>query len=254
MRLAAKLSFVSFLAMGLAQFCAAQQVGSRDLTQSWQPPNDHLPSPLSAACPTVNSTISPGSQMPGATPKAIDDKALEFTIAELAPPELHIGEDFTATVRLKNIGSAEILVPWQPDGERVVRVSPDGKEEMYEVADVTFRLKTGAKHRAPMFLESAGALFAHPDDEASYVKLDPGRWVDVKLKGVLTCGLPECPDDAVPDDHAVLTAWWYQRILTHKVEGCSEDHGSSVVRQLDSAPRSIVVLAPSSSTSESPSH
>jgi hypothetical protein len=252
MRLAAKLSFISVLA--LAPFCLAQQVGSRDLTLSWQAPNDHLPSPLSAACPTVNATISEGLQPKQPAAKEIDDKALEFTIAEVTPPELHIGDDFTATVRLKNIGSAEILVPWQPDGERVVRVSPDGKEEMYEVADVTFRLKTGAKNRTSMFLESAGALFAHPDDEASYIKLDPGRWVDIKLKGVVACGLPECPDDAVPDDHAVLTAWWYQRILAHKVEGCSEDHSSSVVRQLDSAPRSIVVLAPSSSGSESPSH
>jgi hypothetical protein len=245
------LTIVSVLA--LASVCLGQQVGSRDLTLSWQAPNDHLPSPLSAACPTVNSTISQGNPPQQPAAKEIDDKALEFTIAEVTPPELHIGEDFTATVRLKNIGSAEILLPWQPDGERVVRISPDGKEEMYEVADVTFRLKTGAKRRTAMFLESAGALFAHPEDEASYIKLDPGRWVDVKLKGVLTCGLPECPDDAVPDDHAVLTAWWYQRILTHKVEGCSEDHGSSVVRQLDSAPRSIVVLAPASSASESPS-
>jgi hypothetical protein len=240
--------------LALTPLCLAQEIGSRDLTLAWEAPNDHLPSPLSAACPTVNSTISPGVQSKQPAAKNLDDKSLEFTIAEVTPPELHIGDDFTATVRLKNIGSAEILLPWQPDGERVVRVSPDGKEEMYEVADVTFRLKTGAKHRAPMFLESAGALFAHPEDEASYIKLDPGRWVDVKLKGVLTCGLPECPDDAVPDDHAVLTAWWYQRILTHKVEGCNEDHGSSVVRQLDSAPRSIVVLAPASSASESPSH
>jgi hypothetical protein len=254
MRLGTTMSLTSLLAVCLVNFCPAQQVGSRDLTLSWQAPNDHLPSPLSAACPTVNSTISPGAQTQEPAAKAIDDKALEFTIAEVDPPELHIGDDFTATVRLKNIGSAEILVPWQPDGERVVRVSPDGKEEMYEVADVTFRLKTGARHRAPMFLESAGALFAHPDDEASYVKLDPGRWVDVKLKGVLTCGLPECPDTAVPDEHAVMTAWWYQRILTHKVEGCSEDHGSSVVRQLDSAPRSVVVLAPVSSGTDSPSH
>jgi hypothetical protein len=239
MRTVFYLTLFSFM---LCAFAQAQQAGSRDLTISWRAPEDHV-APPSSSCDQVNSTVARDSQP--AKPPSINEKGLQLTIAQIAPPELTNGADFTATVRLKNIGTSKVLVPWQPDGEQATRVSQDGKEERYEVADVTFRLKTGNKSRAPMFLDSQGALFANPDDPATYLELTPGRWVDIKLKGTVECGLPECPVRIHPDDHAILTAWWYQRVLTHKVEGCNENHGSNSVRELDSAPFSVVVRASS---------
>ena len=77
--------------------------------------------------------------------------------------------------------------------------------------------------------------------------LKPGYWLDIKVSGSVACGLPECPADILPDAHSSLTAWWYQRVLTHQVHGCSEDHGSYLVRQLDSASRPISILKPESS-------
>jgi hypothetical protein len=50
--------------------------------------------------------------------------------------------------------------------------------------------------------------------------------------------------DLKPDNQAALTAWWYQRVLTHRVNGCEETHGSYAVREVDSAPFTVVVQTP----------
>jgi hypothetical protein len=236
-----KLAVAGIVGIGLSAACLAQQAGSRDLTAAWRAPEDHLSPPSSTACDQVNSTISHDPR--AGRPPSINEKGLRLTIASVVPSELNAGDGFVATVRLRNVGSHKVMVPWQPDGEQVTRISADGKQESYEVADVTFRLKTGKKSQAPMFLQSDGALFANPADHATYLELAPGRWVDVKLKGMVECGLPECPGRIQADDHAIMTAWWYQRVLTHKVDGCNEDHGSSSVRELDSGPFPVVVRA-----------
>jgi hypothetical protein len=230
--------FLAYFAL-LALPVFAQQAGYRDLTISWRAPQDHVPSPSQENCPTVHFTTSPAPQtLPGPSSRA----GLRLTILQVSPPQLHIGQDFTAVLRLKNSGPATIAIPWQPDGEQVTRISKDGASEKYEVADVTLRLHSGGKGRLPIFLQTYGALFADPETHTGYMDLRPGYWLDFKVSGSVACGLPDCPGDIETDSHAVLSAWWYQRILTHTVDGCSEDHGSSLVRQLDSEPRPISIL------------
>src|SRR5205823_11171192 len=123
----------------------------------------------------------------------------------------------------------------------------------YEVGDVSFRLTTG-QSRMPIFLRSGGALFANPDDKTSYVSLAPGNWLDLKLNAAVECGTAECLGEIQPDDRAALTAWWYQRVLTHKVSGCDENHGSFTVREVDSAPLNIVVRAASPKAPDTKPH
>jgi hypothetical protein len=238
MRLQAKSTFAAVLALGLSATCPAQQAGFRDLTSFWRAPDDHVPPPLSSVCPNVRSTVSDG-ELVQATPASAEK--LQLTIAEIAPLKLRLGKDFIATVRLKNIGTVKILIPWQPDGERVTHVSADGTEEKYEVADVSFRLTASGKKSIAIPLHSEGALFAQPGDPATYLTIEPGHWVDVKLKANVACGLDNCRSDVQADDHAVLTAWWYQRVLTHQVKNCNEDHGAQTVREVDSTPLPIAV-------------
>lgn len=239
MRQLTQLAFAGVLAIGSAASCPAQQVGVRDLTTSWRAPDDHIPPPSPTTCPNVKRTISNGDHAQ-TSPSPQSDK-LGLTITEIFPPKLRVGEDFTVLVRLKNIGPGKILIPWQPDGEQVAHVSADGTEEKYEVADVSFRLASGGKKSVAIPLQSEGALFAQPDDPAAYLAIAPGRWVDIKLKATVACGLDDCRSDVQADDHAVLTAWWYQRVLTHKVKDCNEDHGVHKIREVDSAPLPVVV-------------
>lgn len=234
-----KLLMLAILCMGTYSFCLAQEAGTRDVTENWRAPEDHLLAPPVEICPEIKSTIEePQSVTPKSQP---DDHTLMLTISEVAPSQLHPGEDFTATVRLKNIGAAAVRVPWQPDGEQVTRASSDGSEEKYEVADVNFRVLPGKQGSLPIYLESYGALFAHPENRDSYMELQPGHWVNIRFKGTVTCGLPECSIEIKPDEHARLTAIWYQRVLVHSIQSCNEKHSSLLVRQLDSAPLPVVI-------------
>jgi hypothetical protein len=166
------------------------------------------------------------------------------TIVATSPAKLEIGGDFDSTVRLKNVGTKPVLVPSATDGERVLHTSADRSEEKYEVGDISFRLMTGKRRGVPFYLDSTGALFANPDDKSSYISLPVGNWLDIKLHARVECGLEDCGGDLEPDDKAALTAWWYQRVLTHRVSGCEETHGSYAVREVDSAPFTVVVENP----------
>jgi len=218
----------------------AQMVASRDITLGWRVPSEHLSIPQSCANP--QSSYADGKSVgPGGGTKTKD---LEVTIVETSPAKLEIGGDFDSTVRLKNVGAQPVLVPSVTDGERVLRTSADRSEEKYEVGDISFRLMTGKRRGVAVYLDSAGALFADPDDKGSYISLAPGNWLDIKLHARVECGLENCVGNLQPDDKAALTAWWYQRVLTHRVNGCDETHGSHTVREVDSAPFTVVVKNP----------
>jgi len=234
-----RLAWCALIGAGFARPAAvAQMVASRDITSGWRVPSERLSLPES--CTNPRSSVADG-EAPGGPPKTKD---LEVTIVETSPAELEIGGDFEATVRLKNAGARPVLVPSATDGERALRTSADGTEEKYEVGDISFRLMTGSGRGVPVYLNSAGALFADPDDKSSYISLGTGNWLDIKLHARVECGLDNCVGDLKPDKQAALTAWWYQRVLTHRVSGCEETHGSSVVREVDSAPFTVVVKNP----------
>jgi hypothetical protein len=217
----------------------AQLVASRDLTSGWRVPSEHIAIP--EICDKPRSSVVDGDQ-PQAVP--VKAKDLELKILGTTPAKLEIGNDFNAGVRLKNIGTASVLVPSIADGEQALRSSADATEEKYEVGDISFRLTTGNPHSIPIYLNSAGALFANPDDKASYVALEPGKWLEIKLHARVECGMEDCMGEIQPDSKAVLTAWWYQRVLSHKVNGCEETHGSFTVRELDSSPFTVEVTSP----------
>jgi hypothetical protein len=221
----------------------AQQVGSKDLTISWRAPNDHIASPDSEKCPQIHATINHGNEVqthPFADKP--DTDVLALTISKIEPTVLHLDEDFTATVQVKNTGTGKISIPWQPDGEQAVSISKDSAEEKYEVADVNFHLTISDKKQPPIFLQSAGAVFANPEDHTSYIELGQGQWVEMKLRGAVTCAFERCPGEIVPAEHAMLSAWWYQRVLTHHVSGCNEDHGATTVRELTSTPFPVRIV------------
>jgi hypothetical protein len=228
------------LVLGFAAVPAsAQMVASRDLTSGWRIPSEHIAIP--ETCDKPRSTVIDGDQ---AKAGPVKTKDLELTIVETTPAKLEIGNDFNASVRLKNIGTTSVLVPSIADGEQVLRPFADATEEKYEVGDISFRLTTGKPHGIPIYLNSAGALFASPDDKASYVALEPGKWLEIKLHARVECGMESCMGEIQPDSKAVLTAWWYQRVLSHKVNGCEETHSSVTVRELDSSPFRVEVINP----------
>ena len=224
----------------LSAVALGQSAGTKDLTlDSPQPPSDHLPRPSTEACPQVNTGISDGSS--GRTAKTVSSD-LELSIPKVTPPVLHMGEVFTAIVRVKNVSTNEISLPWEANGESVARVGNGADQEEYEAVDIALRLKSGTNQKAPVWLNTSGALFAHPEVQSTYVVLKPSEWVDVKLRGKVECGHEGLPcGKIVPDKRATLSAWWYQRQLIHSIHGCDENYGNSVIRELESKPQQVAV-------------
>jgi hypothetical protein len=190
----------------------AQMVASRDLTLGWRAPSEHISVP--ETCTQSGSSIAnDGSSKEPANPA--EPNPLQVTITAISPAPLEIGNGFTARVQIKNAGTQSVLVPSFTDGERVLRISADTAFEEYEVGDVSFRLLTGKDHRTPVFLNSSGALFANPEEKSSYLPLEPGNWLEIKIEGRVECGLEDCLGEIRPDAKALINDWWYHRVLSH---------------------------------------
>jgi hypothetical protein len=242
-------AWVFFFALEFAALTvSAQMVGLRDLTSGTRAPAERISVP--ETCAQSGSSIANDGASGNSVNAGADENPLEVTIVAISPSPLEIGNDFTAKVRLKNNGAKAVLVPSVTDGERVLGVSTDSTEEKYEVGDVSFRLMTGKDHRIPVFLNSGGALFANPDDKGSYLPLEPGNWLEIKLEGIVECGLEDCLAEIRPDNKAALTAWWYQRVLSHRINGCDETHASAKVREASSAPFSVAIRNPPSKSAK----
>ena len=234
-----KACLVGILLLLLGGVGLAQQAGFKDLTSvQSRVPAEHVPGPPLGACPTVKTHVQNGALTPALGAEKQD--AVEFTIDSVSP--LHIGGNFTATVRLKNIGTQPLLIPWETDGERVTRVSEDGQKESYQATDIALILKSPGQR--PAWLDASAVLFAHPEVKASYLEVPPGQWAEIKINGKLACGEEELPCGKIaPEKNATLTAWWYERELTHQVHDCNEDHGNFVIREMDAKPLPVTVSA-----------
>ncbi|HVP53568.1 MAG TPA: hypothetical protein VMU45_01135 [Candidatus Eisenbacteria bacterium] len=168
---------------------------------------------------------------------------VQISIANVLPTQLQIGDRFELVIRFTNLGKSTVRVPWEPDGERVQQVSADGKEEGYEVVDLSVDLDQG---KGPIDLKAAGALFDDPRVPSSFLDVPPVAWVEAKISGTLECGLsgPLCGKFRA-GTAGKLTARWYQRRLVHRISSCNEDYGNFVVRELESDPIVVMVNGPS---------
>jgi len=230
----------------LSGICVGQLVGSHDFTAtSWRVPVDHVPTPTKEICPIVNSTVSDGAIV---QPDVKEKENVQLKIVEITPSKLQIGGEFHTTIRIENHGKTVVRVPWETDGERVTRMATDGKEEGYEAVDISLQLGTGSQRGNRVFLKAAGALFANFDLPSSYLDLPPESWADLKIAGRIECrntgGL--C-SNFERDERGELGASWYERQVTHRVDGCAEEHGNFVVRELESKIRPVTVLDSSAS-------
>jgi len=54
---------------------------------------------------------------------------LRLSVVGLAPSRLQSGATFEAVIRLTNAGKSSVRVPWEVDGEKVVRTASNGTEE-----------------------------------------------------------------------------------------------------------------------------
>lgn len=227
----------------------AQQVAMRDLSKSsWKLPDSRV-ARVNENCTYVDSRIRDGVLVSGialapegAEPSA--KEAIQLSIVDISPKELRIEASFVATIRLQNVGTTMVRLPWEIDGNKSLRLSSDGKEESFSAVDILFTLTTGHDASTSASLEGGGVLFADPDRNSGFIELKPGQWADLKVGGRAKCskgGTLCVPFKA--DNEATMVATWYERVLTRSVSDCKDEHGAFTSRELQSEPFHLPVLS-----------
>jgi hypothetical protein len=87
-------------------------------------------------------------------------------------------------------------------------------------------------------LRGGVTFWAQPENPVQHLKLRPGEWVDLKFSVDVVC---KSIDEQVCSrylngDAVQLTAWWYERDLTHLRVGCKITDSAYTSREFESSP------------------
>src|SRR5262249_41453122 len=115
---------------------------------------------------------------------------------------------------------------------KVLVISHDGHEESYDVVDINLAITVTNMRDGPIRIKANGVLFSEPDLELFYNELLPGQWIEMKIKGKVECDAPSQSCSKYVGRGASIGARWYERKLTHRVDGCNVSQGNFVRRQL----------------------
>jgi hypothetical protein len=234
-----------------SRYAPAQLVATKDLTDTASVPTA---APTSAELPSV--TRRPDNTEEQDCVLGIRDgvivqetpEKVHFEIVSVDPRLVYDGTTMTITVRLKNIGNLPILVPWQtnhvePDTD------PNSGDTSYESATILLTFGTLEDRRNYSYMKGEATLAAAPSNRAQHLELLSGQWADVKFKATLACASKEtwaCKRFHA-DEHAQLTAHWWEWLFTHEEKGCSGWRGAYKSRTLESSPLEVVYVASSPS-------
>lgn len=135
---------------------------------------------------------------------------------------LKLGTDFIAMLRVQNVGKDSVQLPWLLDPQSLERPGPNGK---YEYSDGSFipSIRPGASFSS---FQVPVRLYGSNDDPDSWISLEPGHWLELRVKLLLSCetALLGCKDLASGD----LGVGFVRTESRHSVEyrKCSTASGS----------------------------
>jgi hypothetical protein len=155
--------------------------------------------------------------------------------------------EITATVRIKNEGHWPVLLPWKTDP--VVPANTGGPNDEVTSEQASLRLSLGTQehraHGAP--LEGNVQFEAVPRSLEQHVRLLQGQWVEVRFKALAQCWLnaadPPLCSEFKTDEHARLTAHYFESLSTSRGEGCKAVSLWKVARRMKSDPIEIDFVA-----------
>lgn len=207
-------------------FCAlliaslhAQQIGHADL--KGQPANDKKKDDVSALlrskeCPDREAGLLVDGMVELDVPRQI---LVAITRVSSTRPEL--GEEIDAEVMLKNIGPAQVTIPWTRNPDHL-NASEDDNYKEWEIGEFVLSLRTS---NTTVRLKSiSGNLFSSRFSNGSTLTLRQGEWVTATLKIRLEAESPEV-DGAIEPGKGDLIAEWRQIQRTYKRVGCQINAG-----------------------------
>jgi len=229
-----------------SQCVTAQLVASKDLTDTASVPAEP------ATSLELPSGISTPDQLEGqdcffgvADGVIVRDvpENLRLEIVDVDPRLVYDGTVMMITVRVKNIGDLPVLLPWQTN-----QVQPDSDpksgDTSYESATIHLTFGTLEDRKHYTYLKGEATLAAAPSNRAQHLELTSGQWADVKFKAVIECASKEtwaCKKFHA-DEHAQLTAHWWEWLFTREKRGCGGTRGAAKSRTLESSPFEVVYV------------
>jgi hypothetical protein len=168
-----KLVLYAWLCLLTTEAAFPQQVRTADLTHptSTQARKQQEQTPLPADCRKPQGGMAYGAVMP-------DDKQprpISLEIVKLNRESLEVGSEVRAEVRLRNIGSKAITIPWSTDSIIIDR-GPNPDQLQWEQANFEFTLRDKQNRRIPTSGTEV-SLYGTKSSEGSLVTVNPSEWV-----------------------------------------------------------------------------
>ena len=197
----------------------AQQVSHADLRE--QPTRDQsrddVPELLrSKECPDREAGALVDGMVESDVPRQI---LLAITRVSSAHPEL--GGEIDAEVMLKNIGPAQVTIPWTSDPDHL-NASEDDNYKEWETGEFVLSLR--ASDTKVRLKSLSGNLFSSRFSNGSALTLRQGEWITATLKVRLEAESPKV-DGAIEPGKGDLVAEWRQIQRTYKRVGCQINAG-----------------------------
>ena len=212
-----KALLVTILTLSLANHAFSQQIASVDLTQkleSTQPTERQKVTPLPQACAEPTGGVFDGVVLP--EDKRPREISVEFTNLRDVNPQ--VGSDVVADIRLRNIDSKPINIPWSTDPSVIEKgQSPDHLE--WEQGGFEVRLKD---HRNNGFvLKSLDMpLYGSKFSPGSQLTIQPGEWVSARMNFKI-----EDRYFGTPEGESRLSVEWEQASRTWTRSKCGVTTG-----------------------------
>jgi hypothetical protein len=226
---------------------AAQSVATKDFTEIADVPFEHtntsdIKPEKSTAADSAHKDCVVGFR-DGVIVREPQEK-LHLAIVNTEPRLVYAQTPITVTVRLKNVGDHRVLIPWETH-QVESDIDPKTGATRYESATIQLEFGTLPDRKNNSYLKGEATLVAAPSRREQHVELLSGQWVDIKLKAAIQCDSTESlacePFNA--DEHAQLTAHWWESLFTYEEEGCSVWRGAYKSRMLNSSPMEVVYVA-----------
>ncbi len=176
------------------------------------------------------------------------EEMMRVEIVKVTPIPIVIGEQFSATVRIRNMGKAAIALPWDEDLARIAAVAPRLRDEGYGSAWVDFEVRAKVGSRQRIRLKVDGGLYAHSSLSSSSLTLQPGNWAELTVSGEVKCQLDNLCQGVKAAPKSFFSATWNEALRTVRRDGCSRISGYFVGRHVTSKSVKLEVLAKATAT------
>ena len=211
--------------LAAARVLAGQEAGYKDLSREEPNPLRHLKAHTDPSCGNVGG---------GSASSSVGDPPawypLKLSIDDLGVGTLTLGTEFTAMVRVQNVGKESVQLPWLLDPQLFERPDQEGK---YEYFDVSLLLTISQGKSSSHFLVPV-RLYGSKSNPDSLVEVKPSEWLQLRTKIPLNCdgALFGCKD--LLSGPANVNFAWNESRKTVAYQKCSIAGGSERGRYLTS--------------------